>query len=124
MENLAGQGLVWIPTAGNLITGACYLGCLAVSSKLDQSPGCGHRGAGPHPAAAQSGEPVGDMQHNLLLPNQVKTGKVLAGHAAAGPGAQGSSAELLLTQGGGHIRLGRQHAGTGMNLGLALLTLH
>lgn len=37
MENLAGQGLGWLPTAGNLITGACYLGCLALSSKLDQS---------------------------------------------------------------------------------------
>ena len=107
MENLAGQGLGWIPTAGNLITGACYLGCLALSSKLDQSLDAAIVVLAPILLLFNQVRPVERCPHILLLPNQVKRGELLACHAAAESGA--------------HL-LGRLHAGSGTELGLALLT--
>ena len=116
MANLAGQGLGWVPTAGNVITGACYLGCLALSSKLDQSLD----------AAIVVLAPI------LLLLNQVRPGFMHAHPVAAQSGGTRETGCLscccwircslkfcLLIQ-GGHMCFGGLHAGTGTNW--ALLT--
>ena len=100
MENLAGQGLGWVPTAGNIITGACYLGCLALSSKLDQSLDAAIVVLAPILLLLNQVRPLETCTHILLLPNLVKPGELLACHAAAGSDAfDVLYAQLLLTQG-------------------------